>query len=81
MSAALIDHARSLGIEPKPENVTEYQNLPGEGILGKIDGHDIYIGNRKIALRAGCGTGELDIILGDIYAPSVCLAYCYMNNF
>ncbi|XP_050260495.1 putative inactive cadmium/zinc-transporting ATPase HMA3 isoform X1 [Quercus robur] len=56
MAAALVDHARSLKIEPKPENVGEFQNFPGEGIHGNIDGHDIYIGNRKIALRAGCRT-------------------------
>ena len=58
MAAALVDHARSLAIEPKPENVSEFQSFPGEGIHGNIDGNDIYIGNRKIALRAGCGTGE-----------------------
>ena len=58
MSAALVDHARSLKIEPKPEIVGEFQNFPGEGIHGNIDGHDVYIGNRKIALRAGCRTGE-----------------------
>ncbi|KAG6649196.1 hypothetical protein CIPAW_07G195800 [Carya illinoinensis] len=56
MAAALIDHARSLSVEPKPENVMEFQNFPGEGIHGNIDGDDIYIGNRKIALRAGCET-------------------------
>uniref|UniRef100_A0A2N9H0V6 P-type ATPase A domain-containing protein n=1 Tax=Fagus sylvatica TaxID=28930 RepID=A0A2N9H0V6_FAGSY len=56
MAAALVDHARSLAIEPKPENVSEFQSFPGEGIHGNIDGNDIYIGNRKIALRAGCGT-------------------------
>ncbi|XP_031270905.1 putative inactive cadmium/zinc-transporting ATPase HMA3 isoform X2 [Pistacia vera] len=56
MAAALIDFGRSLSIEPKPESVEDYQNFPGEGIYGKIDGEEIYIGNRKIALRAGCET-------------------------
>lgn len=59
MAAALVDHARSLSVEPKPENVMEFQNFPGEGIHGKIDGDVIYIGNRKIALRAGCETGAI----------------------
>nr|XP_008382648.2 cadmium/zinc-transporting ATPase HMA3-like isoform X2 [Malus domestica] len=54
MADALVDYGRSLSIEPKPENVEEFQNFPGEGIHGKIDGQDIYIGNRKIALRAAC---------------------------
>ncbi|KAJ8763762.1 hypothetical protein K2173_003544 [Erythroxylum novogranatense] len=56
MSAALVDHARSLDIEPKPDNVEEFQNFPGEGIHGKIDGLDIYIGNRKIGHRSGSKT-------------------------
>lgn len=58
MADALVDYGRSHSVEPKPENVEEFQNFPGEGIHGKIDGQDIYIGNRKIALRANCETGE-----------------------
>lgn len=56
MAAALVEYGRSLSIEPKPEDVEDYQNFPGEGIYGKIGGEEIYIGNRKIAERAGCGT-------------------------
>ena len=58
MAAALIDYARTLSIEPKPEKVEEFDNFPGEGIHGKIDGKDVYVGNKRIALRAGCATGE-----------------------
>lgn len=57
MAAALVDHGRSLSIDPKPENVDDFQNFPGEGVHGRIDGKDIYIGNRKIATRANCATG------------------------
>ncbi|XP_022987177.1 cadmium/zinc-transporting ATPase HMA3-like isoform X1 [Cucurbita maxima] len=56
MAAALVDHGRSLSINPKPENVDDFQNFPGEGVHGRIDGKDIYIGNRKIATRANCAT-------------------------
>nr|WHB10793.1 cadmium/zinc-transporting ATPase [Nitraria sibirica] len=56
MANALVDFGKSLSIEPKPEDVEDYQNFPGEGIYGKLDGKEIYIGNKKIALRAGCGT-------------------------
>ncbi|XP_038695840.1 putative inactive cadmium/zinc-transporting ATPase HMA3 isoform X1 [Tripterygium wilfordii] len=56
MAAALVDYGRSLSAEPKPEAVEEFQNFPGEGIYGKIEGNGVYIGNRKIALRAGCDT-------------------------
>ncbi|XP_041001682.1 putative inactive cadmium/zinc-transporting ATPase HMA3 [Juglans microcarpa x Juglans regia] len=58
MAAALVDYARLHSIEPKPENVEDFQNFPGEGVFGKIDGHDIYIGNRRIGLRSGHGTVE-----------------------
>ncbi|KAL5771571.1 hypothetical protein ACOSP7_015725 [Xanthoceras sorbifolium] len=56
MAAALVAYGRSLSIDPKPENVEDYQNFPGEGIYGKIGGQQIYIGNRKIAHRAGSET-------------------------
>ncbi|KAK2970521.1 hypothetical protein RJ640_001726 [Escallonia rubra] len=54
MAAALIDYAHSHSLEPKPDQVEEFQDFPGEGIYGKIDGKDLYVGNRKIAIRAGC---------------------------
>ncbi|RWR75219.1 Cation-transporting P-type ATPase [Cinnamomum micranthum f. kanehirae] len=56
MAAALVDYAHSNGVEPKPENVNEFQILPGEGIYGEIDGKSIYIGNKRIAARVGCET-------------------------
>lgn len=56
MAAALIDYGRSHSVEPMSEKVEEFENFPGEGIHGKIDGKDVYVGNLKIALRAGCST-------------------------
>jgi hypothetical protein len=58
MAAALVDYGRSFSIEPKAENVEDFENFPGEGVHGKIDGQDIYIGSKRIALRASCETGE-----------------------
>ncbi|KAL5581742.1 hypothetical protein UlMin_014184 [Ulmus minor] len=46
MVAVLVDYGRSLS----------FHNFPGEGIDGKIDGRDIYIGNKKIYARAACET-------------------------
>ncbi|MFS7967163.1 putative translocase [Helianthus anomalus] len=54
MAAALVDYARANSVEPQPDNVEEFKDFPGEGIYGKIDGKDVYIGNQKIATRAGC---------------------------
>jgi cation transport ATPase len=59
MAAALVDYGRQHSIEPKPENVEDFENFPGEGVFGKIDNKNIYIGNRRIGLRAGCGAGKL----------------------
>lgn len=58
MAAPLVRYGRLFSIEPKPEDVEDFQSFPGEGIYGKIDGNDVFIGNMKIALRAGCETGE-----------------------
>ncbi|WRX31954.1 hypothetical protein QQP08_024441 [Theobroma cacao] len=52
MAAALVEYGRSHSIEPNPETVEDYHNFPGEGIYGRIDGRDIYIGSIKISLRA-----------------------------
>ncbi|KAL3585575.1 hypothetical protein D5086_012442 [Populus alba] len=62
MAAALVDYGKMHSIEPQPEKVEEFQNFPGEGIQGKIEGKDIYIGNRKIAHRA---SGTVPTIEGD----------------
>ncbi|KAF9679851.1 hypothetical protein SADUNF_Sadunf06G0058500 [Salix dunnii] len=62
MAAALVDYGRMHLIEPQPENVEEFQNFPGEGIKGKIEGKDIYIGNKKIAHRT---SGTVPTTKGD----------------
>lgn len=58
MAYALVDHARSYSIEPKPESVKEFRIYPGEGIYGEIEGRNIYIGNKRIAARASSETGK-----------------------
>ena len=57
MAAALMEYGRLHGIKPIPENVEDFQNFPGEGVYGEIDGKGVYIGNRKICVRAGCENG------------------------
>lgn len=57
MAAALIDYARLIFVEPKPDIVENFQNFPGEGVYGRIDGQNIYIGNKIISQRDGCLTG------------------------
>lgn len=57
MAASLVDFARAHEIEPKPDQVENFQNFPGEGIYGCIEGNEIYIGNSKVASSAGCSEG------------------------
>lgn len=56
MASALVDYARMKSVEPEPENVSEFQIFPGEGIYGEMDGKKIYVGNKRIAVRAGSVT-------------------------
>ncbi|CAA2984553.1 inactive cadmium zinc-transporting ATPase HMA3 [Olea europaea subsp. europaea] len=54
MATALIDFARAHLIEPNPDKVEKFESFPGEGIFGKVEGNEIYVGNWKISSRAGC---------------------------
>ncbi|XP_061989718.1 cadmium/zinc-transporting ATPase HMA3-like isoform X2 [Rosa rugosa] len=74
MAAALVDYGRSFSIEPNPENVENFENFPGEGIHGKIDGQDIYIGSKRIALRASCET--IPTIEGSKGGKTIGYIYC-----
>jgi Cd2+/Zn2+-exporting ATPase len=58
VAGALVEYAMLHSIKPVPENVENFQNFPGEGISGTIDGRDIYIGNKRIGVRAGCKKGD-----------------------
>ncbi|CAN6203461.1 unnamed protein product [Urochloa humidicola] len=52
MAAALVEYAQSKSIQPKPENVTEFRIIPGEGIYGEINTRHVYIGNKRIMARS-----------------------------
>ncbi|KAF1867382.1 hypothetical protein Lal_00049811 [Lupinus albus] len=56
LAEAIVGYGKSLSIEPKPEKVTGFENFHGEGICGSIDDRVLYIGNKKIATRAGSET-------------------------
>ncbi|KAI3884884.1 hypothetical protein MKW92_027056 [Papaver armeniacum] len=74
MAAALVEYGSSNSIHPQPENVTEYQNFPGEGISGEIDGKKIYIGNKKMATRVGCE------IVSDLERDGETIGYVFLEN-
>ncbi|KAI3955571.1 hypothetical protein MKX01_034893 [Papaver californicum] len=74
MAAALVEYGSSNSIKPKPENVTEYQNFPGEGISGEIDGKKIYVGNKKMAARARCE------IVSDLKKDGETIGYVFLED-
>ncbi|KAI3955508.1 hypothetical protein MKW98_028453 [Papaver atlanticum] len=74
MAAALVDYGSSNSIQSQPEKVTEYQNFPGEGIFGEIDGKKIYVGNKKMATRAGCE------IFSDLERDGETYGYIFLEN-
>ncbi|KAK2449201.1 putative inactive cadmium/zinc-transporting ATPase HMA3 [Trifolium repens] len=61
VAGSLVEYAMLHSIKPVPENVENFQNFPGEGISGTIDGRDIYIGNKRIGVRAGCKKDDCDV--------------------
>lgn len=79
MAAALIDYARSISVEPKPDLVENFQNFPGEGVYGRIDGQDIYIGNKRIAQRAGCSTGLRNLLFSCLVCPVFFFFFIYLT--
>ncbi|XP_027338725.1 putative inactive cadmium/zinc-transporting ATPase HMA3 [Abrus precatorius] len=61
MAAALVEYGMLHSVKAMPENVENFQNFPGEGVVGTIDGIDIYIGNRRIGARAGSERVDCDM--------------------
>jgi hypothetical protein len=48
MAAALVDYGRWHSVEPKPEDLEEFQKFPGEGIQGKNEVKNILITERLL---------------------------------
>ena len=54
LSLAIIDGARNEGIvSPKNKKVQDHTFMAGEGLSGKIDGLQIYVGNERLFKRLG----------------------------
>ena len=54
LAMAIVDGAKREGVTaPKNRNVTKHTFLDGEGLLGVIDGKEIYVGNSRLFNRLG----------------------------
>ncbi|KAI3803172.1 hypothetical protein L1987_31321 [Smallanthus sonchifolius] len=80
MAAALIDYAQSNSIEAQPDNVEDFENFPGEGICGKIEGKNIYVGNQKIAIRAGCNSTDLVLHRSSENTEGKSIGYIFLGS-
>ncbi|KAL8128776.1 hypothetical protein V2J09_017931 [Rumex salicifolius] len=58
---AIVYYGKSQSVDPNPEIVEDFQNFPGERIVGRIHDKEIYVGNRKLGHRVGCsGAPEIE---------------------
>jgi Cu+-exporting ATPase len=57
LAAALVKGA--LDTDIKPGIVEVFQSLTGKGVVGKVDGHDVALGNRKLLDELNINPGEL----------------------
>ena len=46
LAAAIVAGAQEKGVSPK--NAKSFQSLTGKGVTGKVDGHDVALGNRAL---------------------------------
>lgn len=54
LSLAIVDGSRNEGIvSPKDKKVQDHTFMAGEGLSGKIDGKQVYVGNARLFQRLG----------------------------
>ncbi|MCO5587261.1 hypothetical protein L7F22_041208 [Adiantum nelumboides] len=58
IASAVVEFAKSQGSEPNGQ-VDDFRTLVGEGVSGIVDGHEIVIGNERLADRLHRREGEL----------------------
>jgi P-type Cu+ transporter len=54
---AIVEGALERGIQPN--NITDFQSSTGRGIKGRVDGHNIVVGNERLLSELAIGTAEL----------------------
>jgi Cd2+/Zn2+-exporting ATPase len=62
------------GVNPSKFNVVDVTEIPGEGIVGFVDGVHVAVGNLKLMEKQGCDCKQaLEVIHGDVHT-SVCVS-------
>ena len=74
VSRAIVRKAIELGLDVSQFKVTDVTEIPGEGIVGFVDGVHVAVGNLKLMEDQGCDCKQaFEITQGDIHT-SVCVS-------
>ena len=57
LAAAIVEGAAELGVEPAP--VEDFASITGKGVQGRVEGHEIALGNRTLLDDLGVDPGAL----------------------
>jgi len=57
LAAAIVSGAQERGVIPV--KVESFQSVTGKGVIGKVDGHDVALGNRALLDELGIDPGKL----------------------
>lgn len=57
LAQAIVSGAQTRGI--RPEDASEFKSITGQGITGKVNGHDIAVGNVRLLASIGIDAGRL----------------------
>ena len=74
VSKAIVKKALERGVDLSEFNVTDVTEIPGEGIVGFVDGVHVAVGNLKLMEEQGCDCKEaFEITQGDVHT-AVCVS-------
>jgi Zn2+/Cd2+-exporting ATPase len=74
VSKAIVRKALERGVDLKKFKVTDVSEVPGEGIVGFVDGVHVAVGNLKLMEELGCDCGQaFEITQGDVHT-AVCVS-------
>jgi P-type Cu+ transporter len=58
LADAVVRHARAAGVTPaSPER---FEAVPGQGVVARVEGHDVLVGTRQLLASRGVSTRELE---------------------
>ena len=58
LGAAIVEHARALGLTLPP--VEEFESITGRGVRGRVEGREVLVGNRQLLAEHGIDVRDLD---------------------